>query len=70
MGQGTALQSGRAHYRRELTFQDLMRKEYMGETAVRPIDWFSEGKVALWDENLPVRPDRLILSDRVAHSTS
>ena len=35
-------------------FQDLMRKEYMGEVAIPSLDWFNGADVKLWSEDLPV----------------
>lgn len=31
-----------------------MRKEYMGEVAIPCLDWFNDGDIKLWNENLPV----------------
>jgi len=35
--------------------QDLLRKEYMGETTIPFTNWFPSGEAQLWTDNLPVR---------------
>ena len=37
-------------------YQDLMRKEYMGEITIQLLDWFDGGDVKLWDDHLPASP--------------
>jgi phosphatidylserine decarboxylase len=34
--------------------QDLLRKEYMGETTIPFTSWFPSGEAQLWTDNLPV----------------
>jgi phosphatidylserine decarboxylase len=36
--------------------QDLLRKEYMGETTIPFTSWFPSGEAQLWTDNLPVSP--------------
>ncbi|WVR04751.1 phosphatidylserine decarboxylase [Kwoniella sp. DSM 27419] len=49
--------------------KDLMRKEYMGELAIPVEQWFPDGAIHLWSDNIPHITHRL-LSTRRKHQVS